>query len=149
MALSVGIRTFRLAGKPGWFIHMRDVVRPQGDSPAFSIAMQEVPEAQRMSVVDLAAVVKDSVKKFAHPIPVHILDDASTLHLIEPIDPATDIAKGVTVNGKIYLFRNGITGPDGACETLFHKMLHLGLRRFMTRSQYVTTMAEAYRTAPA
>ena len=48
------------------------------------------------------------------------------------------------MGGKIYLVREGLTDTAALARTLWHEMLHFGLRRFMTRAQYIASMGKLY-----
>lgn len=143
MAVAVDRFTWKPKGEANYFVRIKHVVRPLDDA-AFSMGGQEIPAEARMSVGNLAAIVKKHTEQFAEPVPVHILENASTLHLIEPTEAVEGFPKGVTINGKIYLFRNAIENAADARETLFHEMLHFGVRRFLTEQQYIAAMREFY-----
>lgn len=86
--------------------------------------------------------VNNHLKKFALPCPIEVWKCVARL---EQRDAARDVftnANGLTIGGKIYLFRGGVTSMIDARDTLFHELFHRGLRRFLTRSRYITTMAE-------
>ena len=123
-------------------MRIKHVVRPQGavfnqaPSPA-------VPEGKRPSVSTLVQLVNNHLQKFASPISVEVRESVTELGY-----PAGMGAKGMTVNGTVYLFRDRLTSLADARDTLFHEISHLGSRRFLTRSQYLTTMLNIHPNDP-
>jgi hypothetical protein len=93
-------------------------------------------------------MVNNHLHKFASPCPIAVWQCVAQLGQRDSAGNLITSAKGLTIGGKIYLFRDGLTSMADAWDTLFHELFHLGLRRFLTRSQYITTMAELYREDP-
>jgi hypothetical protein len=117
---------------------------PSHGSRAFSKddANNEVPVAYRLSDGVLAQHIEQLLKPFATEIPVVFAD-----HIIDVTQDANNaglVAQGMTFNGKIYLFRNGLKNTADVSKTLWHELLHFGLRRFMTQDQYVQELNKLY-----
>lgn len=53
-------------------------------------------------------------------------------------------AAGVTTGGKIYLFRDANATTADVVQTLWHELVHYGLRRFLTKEQYIAQMQKLY-----
>lgn len=68
---------------------------------------------------------------------------------VEVRDRITDLgypengATSMYVGGMIYLFPDRRSGWADARDTLFHELFHLGWPRFLTRSQYISTMPKS------
>ena len=120
---------------------VEDAVRERrdNDGPAvYSQAARVVPEAERLSVSVLDQTVKNYLHNLGHK-PTGIIAESGT-----SIGESAGIA-GATKGKKIYLFRDGISGIDEAVRTLWHELLHYGLRRFMTKRQYISEMNRLYK----
>jgi hypothetical protein len=104
-----------------------------GDSPAIrSVGAGLVPEAQRPSLEALEKAVDEALAKFAHKPKVNVLESGSDLFPND--EPGATM--GVVFKGEIYLFRDALTDLDAANDTLWHELLHYGIRRFLTNEQY-------------
>jgi hypothetical protein len=117
---------------------------PSHGSRAFSKddANNEVPVADRLSDGVLAQQVEQLLKPFAAEIPVVFAD-----RIIDVTKDANDaglVVQGMTFNGKIYLFRNGLKNTADVSKVLWHERLHIGLRRFMTQDHYVQELNKLY-----
>jgi hypothetical protein len=145
LAKSIDAFTWKPKGQTEFFVRIKHVIRPQG--AVFSKGATVAAE-NRVSVSALVQMVNNHLKKFAAQIPVEVRESVSELGLRDAAGNPITSAKGLTYDGKIYLFRDGLTGMADARDTLFHEMFHFGVRRFLTRSQYITTMAELYRGDP-
>jgi len=49
-------------------------------------------------------------------------------------------------NGRIHLFLDQLDSRPAVVRTLWHELLHYGLRRFLTREQYIAQMHQLYRS---
>ena len=98
-----------------------------------------------MSVANLTQLANKHIGQFAHPIPFTILDTLADFGALAnvKVDPDT-IAKGVTVDRHIYLFREALHGVADAIDTIFHEVLHFGLHRALSREQFIKTMDGLY-----
>lgn len=97
-----------------------------------------------MSVSTLVQLVHNPLQKFATKIPVEVRESVTDLGYPE------NGAKGMTVGGTIYLFRDRLGSLADARDMLFHELFHFGVRRFLPREQYTNTMINLSRhAAPA
>jgi len=85
-----------------------------------------------LSENELSDLVDQRLAKFDHKPPVFIEEGAP------------DGAKGKVSNGRIVLYRSALDDSLDAVKTLFHEMLHYGLRRFLTKPEYIQKMHELY-----
>ena len=98
----------------------------------------------RIPAKQVEALVAEIRSKFAHFPPTRILDRASTA-LPRSVEPDSDPRiSGAVTNGEIVLFLKGIKSVNDAERTIFHELLHYGLRRFLTRDQFITQMNKLY-----
>lgn len=117
---------------------IKHVIRPNNaQEVAFSKASNERPESEWLSVAAIAQRVNDLLEPFKTTIPVVVVDRVSD---IPGFADSTAVAAGATTNDRIYLVRAGLRGNE-IDVTLFHEMLHFGVRRLLPRSQYATTMS--------
>lgn len=95
-----------------------------------------------LSEAALAQVAEERLADFAHQPKVLIRNTVSDVLG----DAARDngAISGMVHKGSIYLFRDGIGSTAEATSTLWHELLHYGLRRFMTKEQYIPTMQRLY-----
>lgn len=91
---------------------------------------------------ELAHVVEDFLSQFTHQAPVRILDSA--VGVLPGVNNGDGIS-GAVHRGRIHLFLEHIPGRIEAVKTLWHEMLHYGLRRFLTRDQYIAEMLDLYK----
>jgi hypothetical protein len=84
-----------------------------------------------MSVAALTECVDKLTKPFKTTISVVIVDRVSD---IPDHGDSTEVAGGATTQDRIYLIRCGIAAGQ-ADVTLFHEMLHFGLRRFLSKPE--------------
>ena len=102
-----------------------------------------MPTDRQLSRSVLDQLVENHLSKFAHKPPVRVLDSEVDLSGARAAD--AEPTSGCVYNGTIYLFRDAIADTAGAVTTLWHELLHYGLRRFMVRGQYIATMKDLYR----
>lgn len=90
------------------------------------------------------AVVEEEIfkriGKFEHQPPILVADSITDVFP----DLAPGSAYGLTHKGRIYLFRDALPNLREVQRTLFHEMLHYGLRRFLTSEQYNSQMMNLY-----
>ena len=106
-----------------------------------------LPESKRISAAELAQVVEERLAKFGHQPPVVIRDSVRDV-LGDRAANDGHVASGMVHDGKIHLFREGIGDSAAATRTLWHELLHYGLRRFMTKEQYIPAMQKLYDADP-
>ena len=96
-----------------------------------------VPAAERLSAAQLLDVAENVVSQLGHKPPFTILESLS-----DYTGRADDAggASGMVFGGKIYLFRDAIAGSAEAVRTVWHELLHYGIRRFLSADQYIQHM---------
>ena len=101
---------------------------------------------ERLSEAAVADEVEQRIGEFAHQPPIRIRESAAGVIPTGATEAAgdSDIA-GAVHNGAIYLFRDQLGSRADVQRTLFHELLHYGLRRFLTRKQYQAQMMRLYR----
>jgi N12 class adenine-specific DNA methylase len=57
---------------------------------------------------------------------------------------AVPVSAGAMIDGKIFLFQNGIRSAAKARVTIWHELFHYGLRKLMTPEAYASTMTGLY-----
>jgi len=102
-----------------------------------------LPESEWMSESSIAQVVEERLAQFAHQPKVFIrnterdvLGDASRNDGIA--------TSGMVYKGGIYMFRDGLADTSAVSRTLWHEILHYGLRRFLTKEQYIAKLNGLY-----
>ena len=118
-----------------WFPKDAEVIKPDA-MPAFSRGTR--PGA---SVGEVTQVVEDLLAQFAHKPPVRILDSAVG---VLPGASYDDLISGAVHRGRVHIFIDQIPNRAAAVRTLFHELLHYGLRRFLTKDQYKAQMLALY-----
>jgi len=101
-----------------------------------------IPEAERLSEAQFAQVIEERIGQFRHQPPVLIRD--SVIDVPHMRQARAGSAAGVTTGGKIYLFRNANATTADVVQTLWHELVHYGLRRFLTKEQYIAQMQKLY-----
>ena len=95
-----------------------------------------LPESQWLSVGVIQQAVEQLVQPFhATQIPVRVIDALADAGIVA--NPDDGVASGVTFKGRIHLIREGLADTSAVERTFWHDLLHFGLRRFMTRDQYI------------
>jgi len=82
-----------------------------------------------------------ALAKFAHKPVIRVLDTAVG---VLPGASDSDGISGALHDSSIYLFRDFLHSRTEVQRTFFHEMLHYGLRRFLTRDQFITQMSKLY-----
>lgn len=98
---------------------------------------------QPLSESAIAQVLEERLAQFAYQPSIIIAERASDVVTLPAGANDGDIS-GVTLNGRIYLFRAGLADRAQVTQTLWHEMLHFGIRRFMTREQYIAATQKLY-----
>ncbi|WP_332671654.1 hypothetical protein [Aromatoleum sp.] len=114
-----------------------------GEGAAFSQAVGRAPEANWMSVSRISEQADQLLEPCATTIPLVVLDregDAPGVTV-----PANDRVSSVfSKDGRMPLVREGWPNDATVVRTIWHALLHLGLRRFLTREQYVRQMNQLF-----
>jgi hypothetical protein len=90
----------------------------------------------------VSKIVADLMKGFAHQPPI-VLNNSVT-EIFPSIDVSEIQVNGATVNGTIHLFTSTFGDSAKVQATLFHELFHYGLRRYLTRDQFITQMHKLY-----
>jgi len=96
-----------------------------------------------LSAQEVEQKVADLSKRFAHKPYVGVLGRPSEVFAGAGVH---DWVPGFTVNQKIYLARSALTSLDEVEVTYWHELFHYGVRRFMTKEQYIAAMDRLYRS---
>lgn len=107
-------------------------------------AHPRVPADRWLSVGALAQVIEERLAQFRHQPPVVIRDSVDEVDLRGASENDGSVTSGMTHGGRIFLFRDGITDTGEAVRTLWHELLHYGLRRFLLRNDYIAAMQSLY-----
>lgn len=100
-----------------------------------------LPLSLRASELTIEDELEKRLEGLAHRPEVLVLDSAvGTL----PGARDEDGISGANWNGRIYLFRDQLSNRLDVQHTLFHELLHYGLRRFLTRDQFISQMSKLY-----
>ena len=100
-----------------------------------------LPLRLRASELAIEDELEKRLEGLAHRPEVRVLDSAvGTL----PGARDEDGISGANWNGRIYLFRDQLSNRLDVQQTLFHELLHYGLRRFLTRDQFISQMKKLY-----
>jgi hypothetical protein len=104
-----------------------------------------VPEGEWLSTAALEQVVDESVQQFQMPLPIGIIDRVVD---VLPADPAgandNAATSGFNYTETIYLVRERLPDRAEVLRTLWHELLHFGLRRFVSRAQYIPRLKDLY-----
>jgi hypothetical protein len=92
-----------------------------------------------MSEAAIAQVVEERIAQFAHKAPALIRDSESDVLGVRADDSGV-ASSGMAYKGKIYLFRDGLSDSSEVVRTVWHGLLHYGLRRFLNSGQYIAAM---------
>lgn len=91
------------------------------------------------------SAIEDEIEKrlapFGHKPDVIVLDTAVG---VIPGASDSDAVAGAVYQGRIYLFRDQLATRFDVQKTLFHELLHYGLRRFLTKNQFIAQMNKLY-----
>lgn len=67
---------------------------------------------------------------------------SSTFPSIDPSYAAT--IKGATLGDRVYLFTDAASSEFDIQRTIFHELLHYGLRRYLSEGEFITSMTQLY-----
>ncbi|WP_291928551.1 LPD38 domain-containing protein [Limnohabitans sp.] len=100
-----------------------------------------LPLSLRASELTIEDELEKRLEGLAHRPDVRVLDSAvGTL----PGASDEDGISGANWDGRIYLFRDQLSNRMDVQHTLFHELLHYGLRRFLTKNQFIAQMKKLY-----
>ena len=103
---------------------------------------QAIPESEWLSVGAITDQLEQLREPFGTAIPVTVIDRVTDIGIES--DPDDGVTSGVTFKGKIHLVREGLVDSAAVARTFWHELLHFGLRRFMTRAQYIEHLGRLY-----
>ena len=110
---------------------------------AYRTVEPQAAPATPIADADLRKIVSDVTRSLDLPDNAGIM----VLDSVTQLDPNQKPGSraGALVNGQVYLFRDGI--PDGVegQKTVFHELLHKGLRNLLPPAEYFQTMFSLYR----
>lgn len=104
----------------------------------YSASSRIVPENERLSAAQLSDIVDKVMANLAHQPKVVIVDSLADNRGNGPDDAGR--ASGEVRNGTIYLYRDAIADGHEAVRTLWHELLHYGIRRFLSADEYIKAM---------
>lgn len=157
LAVSIDPRTWKPKGQDGFFVRMKHVIRPQGDSPAaFSLdsgaghddnvssaplTQWDADKAIGTALSHLESGVQGvefaSVQSFGD-LPTEILKQAER-------DGVSGGVKGVFHDGKVYLVLDANKSPEDLQNTVFHELYgHAGLQKLFGKN-VTTQLDQLYR----
>lgn len=103
---------------------------------------EPIPESEWLSEAQFAQVIQERTMQFRHQPPVLIRD--SVIDVPHMRNAGAGAMAGATSGGKIYLFRDANATTADVVQTLWHELVHYGLRRFLTKEQYIAQMQKLY-----
>lgn len=103
---------------------------------------EPIPESEWVSEAQFAQVIQERTMQFRHKPPVLIRD--SVIDVPHMRQAGAGAMAGATSGGKIYLFRDANATTADVVQTLWHELVHYGLRRFLTKEQYIAQMQKLY-----
>ena len=121
------------------FLRWSDTSQPPDDAPA---ALSHGAGTAGVSIAEATQAVEQLVGQFAQQPAVLIRKSAVG---VIPGVTDQDRVSGAVHDGRIYLFLDQLDSRPTVVRTLWHELLHYGLRRFLTREQYLAQMQALYR----
>jgi len=97
--------------------------------------------SERLTPSAIEDEISQALAKFAHKPVIRVLDTAVG---VLPGASDSDGISGALHNSSIYLFRDFLHSRVEVQRTFFHELLHYGLRRFLTKDQFIAQMAKLY-----
>lgn len=100
-----------------------------------------VPVVQRMTQATVLNEVDKHIGQFIHQPTVVVRPTAKG---VLPGAGDGDAISGAVHDGKIFLFLDQLGSANDVGETLFHELLHYGLRKIFSREQFIQEMHKLY-----
>jgi hypothetical protein len=120
------------------------------ESPAFSNNEESIPADEWMSESEILDYIVPTLSQFSAEIPVRIIDTVDeNLARKLGVEDSNVFPSGFVHNGKIHLVRSGLRDRDALNRTLFHELLHFGIRRFLPKGQYIEVMNQLFESDKA
>ena len=120
-------------------------VKQQADAPAaLRPAGGVLPASRRMSAEEIGGIVADRLAKFPRR------PDVSIRESVADVAPWLEAgsAAGAVIDGKIYLFRDALASAEDVTETLWHEILHYGVRKVLSKQGFIAEMSKLYQADP-
>lgn len=108
----------------------------------FRVASVAQPGARGVTEAAIADEVEQRLQQFAHQPRVRIHPSAAGV--LAGVADQGHVA-GAVENGVIHLFADALVDRHDVQRTLFHELLHYGLRRFMTQAQFTEAMLRLHK----
>ena len=102
-----------------------------------------IPNEQQLSEATITQIFEERLAQFGHQAPVVVSDSEAAVLGDRALNDGA-VASGMTYQGKIHLFRDGLRDSASVTRTLWHELLHYGLRRFLPKAQYIAQMTRLY-----
>lgn len=114
---------------------------------------KKLDEKDWLPTGQIADQVTDLLKQFKADIPVTIIDREDDVLPTSPVGNNNVAASewatsGFVYRGRIHLVREGLNDVESVASTLFHELLHYGIRRFVPEDQYISEMQRLYKADP-
>lgn len=99
---------------------------------------------QPLSIAKIVDIVDELVKPFKTEIPIIIHEKIEDMHGM--FRSVNESATGAVFKGTINLFSDKLFTRQDVELTLWHEMLHFGLKRFIDKDDYIAKMKSLYDT---
>lgn len=96
-----------------------------------------------VSTKQVETLVTNLTSRFGSIPAIKVMNKVSDLFPSENADSDSRVT-GAVVNGEIVLFLKGLKTTEDVERTVFHELLHYGLRRFLSKDQFITQMNKLY-----
>ncbi|MBU3551393.1 LPD5 domain-containing protein [Polynucleobacter sp. MWH-Berg-3C6] len=96
-----------------------------------------------ISTKQVETLVTNLTSRFGSIPAIKVMNKVSDLFPSESADSDARVT-GAVVNGEIVLFLKGLKTTEDVERTVFHELLHYGLRRFLSKDQFITQMNKLY-----
>lgn len=124
-------------------------VSKDADSPIYSKEEgKKLDEKDWLPTGQIVDQVTDLLKQFKTEIPVTIIDNDGDVLPASAVGDDGRATMGFVYRGRIHIVRSGVATPEAVTSTLFHELLHFGIRRFVPEKEYIAQMRELYRADP-
>jgi len=124
-------------------------VSKDADSPIYSKEEgKKLDEKDWLPTGQIVDQVTDLLKQFKTEIPVTIIDNDGDVLPASAVGDDGGATMGFVYRGRIHIVRSGVATPEAVTSTLFHELLHFGIRRFVPEKEYIAQMRELYRADP-
>lgn len=124
-------------------------VSKDAESPIYSKEEgKKLDEKDWLPTGQIVDQVTDLLKQFKTEIPVTIIDNEGDVLPAGAVGDDGGATMGFVYRGRIHIVRSGVATPEAVTSTLFHELLHFGIRRFVPEKEYIAQMRELYRADP-